>query len=214
MNCSKFLRSLLCLILCVTALTACFMVSARERTLECGYRKITENGFVADTFCGVEARYNLSGRTLYCTELIERYCREVYGLTVRCSNQGPMVQNSDEYWFEETDQPVPGDVLYGSAAARSKGYNHWAIVKSVDPERGTMTLFEQNWRWNGCAGVDRMIPYTGSCYTAFHLETSVPQPEPPQPEPEQPEMPVILEAPLVQYALQQTAPETGNGLVV
>lgn len=166
----KWLVRFVVLALCLATLTVCFSVSAAEKSLQCTYVKITGNGFVADTFNGVEARYNLYGRKLYCTELVTRYFKEVFGLDVQCRGAaGPVVVGNEEYWFEKTENPQPGDVLFGSAAARGVGYNHWAICKAVNVEANTMTLFEQNWRWNGRAGVNRMIPYDKNCYVAYQL---------------------------------------------
>lgn len=170
MRARKLVTRVVVLMLCVAALCACVQISAYERTLDCTYLKITGDGFVADTFNGVQARYNLYGRRLYCTELVERYFDEVFGLNVDCRGAGgPVVVGTEEYWFEKTEKPIPGDVLFGSARARGVGYNHWAICKEVDTENGTMTLFEQNWRWNGKAGVNRVISYENNCYVAYRL---------------------------------------------
>jgi len=166
----KWMTKVAVLMLCVLTLCACMQTSAYERTLDCTYMKISGDGFVADTFNGVEARYNLYGRRLYCTELVERYFEEVFGLDVDCrGSAGPIVVDNENYWFERTETPQVGDVLFASARARGVGYNHWAICKSVNAENGTMTLFEQNWRWNGKAGVNRTISHTDSCYVAYQL---------------------------------------------
>ncbi len=153
---------------CLTLLPALAVpAAAAETTLDCTYVTITGDGFVADTMNGVDALYNLNGPTLYCVDLVLRYYEEVYGLELRCTDGAPVVLNNDDLYFAETDSPKPGDVLYGSAAARDKSYNHWALVKSCDGE--TMTLFEQNWRWNGQAGVDREIAFPNDCYVAYTL---------------------------------------------
>ena len=165
----KRMVRLVVLMLCVAALSACMQASAREITYSCDYVRITNDGFVADTFNGVEARYNLYGRTLYCNEIIVRYYKEVYGLTVQTGGKGPRVVGNSEYYFRVTSAPQPGDVMYAPAAARGKGYSHWGICKEADSTNGTITMFEQNWRWNGKAGVNRQIPYSGSCYTAYEL---------------------------------------------
>lgn len=144
-------------------------VSAAEGTISCTYVPITGDGFVADTMNGVEARYNLYGPTLYCVELVVRYYQEVYGLSIRCDDGGPQVLNNDDYYFALTDDPQPGDVMYGSAAARGKGYNHWALVKSNNGS--SLTLFEQNWRWNGQAGINREIEYPTTCYQIYTLKS-------------------------------------------
>lgn len=170
MKLKKLITKVVVLVLCVCALCACLQPVAYEKTLECTFLKITGDGFVADTFNGVEARYNLYGRRLYCTELVERYFAEVFDLNVDCRGAaGPVVVDTEEYWFRRTETPQPGDVLFGSARARGVGYNHWAICKEIDPEGNTMTLFEQNWRWNGKAGVNRVISYTDNCYIAYEL---------------------------------------------
>lgn len=155
------------LFLCTVILGVCLPVSAGEKTLHCEYEKITGNGYVADTFLGVDAIYNLNGRTLYCTELVQRFFRQRYGLEINCGKNGPTVLNSKEYVFEKTDTPRAGDVLYASASARGRGCAHWAICKTVDEDG--ITLFEQNWKWNGCAGVDREIPLEGNCYSIYRL---------------------------------------------
>lgn len=144
-------------------------VSAAEGTISCTYVPITGDGFVADTMNGVEARYNLYGPTLYCVELVVRYYAEVYGLEIRCSDGGPAVLNNDDLYFEETTNPQPGDVMFGSAAARGKGYNHWALVKSNNGS--SLTLFEQNWRWNGQAGINREIEYPTTYYKIYTLKS-------------------------------------------
>ena len=156
--CALALALALCLaMLPMTALAA-------DTTLEIEFVPITEDGFVADTMDGVDAIYDLSGGPL-CSELIERYYREVYGVTVLLVT-APVVQ-SGEGWFEEVDVPQRGDVLYASAEARGS-CSHYALCKSVDEEAGTVTLFEQNWTWNGQAGIDRVIPLE-SCYTYYTL---------------------------------------------
>ena len=165
---AKRLQRLFAALCCVViAATLAVPAAAAEGTIDCTYIPITGEGFVADTMNGVEARYNLYGPTLYCVELIVRYYEEVYGLEIRCSDAGPAVLNSDDLYFEETSNPQPGDVMFGSAAARGKGYNHWAIVKRNNGS--SLTLFEQNWRWNGQAGINREIEYPTSCYKIYTL---------------------------------------------
>ncbi len=160
-------------------LAACFMVlgcglsaQAAEGTLDVTYVPITSENFVADTLNGVDALYNRYGSTYYCNEYVIRYYEEVYGLTVRTSDSGPSVVGTEEYWFELAETPQTGDVLYASAARRGKGYSHWAIVKSYDPETGIMTLIEQNWRWNGQAGINRQLAFPSSVYYCYTLCSS------------------------------------------
>lgn len=178
MRAKKLLVRALILVLCVLSLSACLQAAAYETTLSCDYKKITENGFVADVFMDVEARYNLTGPTLYCSELIPRFIRDVYGVEISASGYAPRVKDGFDCRFEEPVEAQPGDVLIATASERGKGYDHWAICKSVDPEANTMTLFEQNWRWNGCAGVNRVIPLHGSCYRVYRLVTDDGEPVP------------------------------------
>ena len=141
--------------------------AAAEVTLDCTYVPITGNEFVADTMNGVPAYYNLTGPTYYCAELIPRYFAEVYGLEIHCSEGSLTVLNNDDYYFVKTDNPQPGDVLYGSAAARGKGYSHWAIVKENNGD--SLALFEQNWSWNGQAGIDRVLEFPTTAYECYTL---------------------------------------------
>ena len=173
MKLKSVLIRLVMLILCIMTLGACMQASAIEKSLNIDFVKITGDGFVADTFNGVEARYNLYGRTIYCNELIERYYETVYGVTVRCTNSGPEVVGSDTYRFRKTTNPRPGDIMFGSARARRTGYNHWAICRSMDASTGVVTLFEQNWRWNGSAGTNRTILMAEGCYAAYELVTDL-----------------------------------------
>lgn len=143
--------------------------AAAEGTLACTYIPITQDGFVAGTMDGVEARYNLSGPTLYCVELVERYYRTVYGLTLRCEDGSITVLNNSDLYFAPTDDPQPGDILYGSAASRGAGYSHWALVRANNGD--TLTLFEQNWGWNGQAGIDRVIEFPTAAYAAYTLRS-------------------------------------------
>ncbi len=157
--------------LCGVALAAVLAVpvTAAEGILDCTYLDITGDGFVADTLNGVEARYNLDGPTIYCAELIRRYYSQVYGLDIRCSDTDLLVMDNDDLYFEKTDQPKTGDVMLGSAEAREKEYNHWALVKHFEGDK--LTVFEQNWRWNDQAGIDRVIEYPNDCYEIYTLKS-------------------------------------------
>lgn len=152
----------LVLALCLTMLAS--TAYAADTTLDITYIPITEDGFVADTMDGVDAIYNLYGGP-DCADLVVRYYEAVYGVTVQLGG-APIVVSGDG-WFEEVDVPQRGDVLYASAAARGSS-THYALCKSVDTAAGTVTLFEQNWSWNGQAGIDRVIPLD-SCYTYYTL---------------------------------------------
>lgn len=169
MNLKNTLRRLVVLCLCVVTLAACLQVSAREVTLKVEYVPITKYGFVADTLNGVQSKYNPWGWNYDCGELVRRYYKEVYGLTVSLAWDKPNVTGSDEYWFEVVDEPQTGDVFFASAWARGKAYGHWALCKEADKEANTITMFEQNWRWNGMAGVGRQISYSKNCYTYYRL---------------------------------------------
>ena len=172
-----FLRRMLAAGCCVALLGAGMQAMASEKIVDVDYLQITEDGFVADTLNGVDAIYNLYGPTMYCSEFVQRYYQEVYGLDVQVSPSGPRVQNNDNYWFEPTDDPQTGDILFGSAAARGTGYNHWALVKAADEKDDLLTLIEQNWRWDNQAGVNRVIEWPNSCYVAYTLVCADGEPE-------------------------------------
>ncbi len=158
----------LALALCVGLFMAGLSVPAlaADETLDITYVQITGDGFVADTYLGVQARYNLTGPTLYCSDLIERFYAQVYGLSVTTPPGVPVVEE-DGYWFELTDTPKPGDIAYASASSRASA--HYAICREVDAAGGTITLFEQNWRWGDMAGIGRVISYTDSPYVFYTL---------------------------------------------
>ena len=145
---------------------------AAEATIDLDYVTIVGEGFAADTFCGVDALYNETGATLFCNELIERFYSAVYGVTVFTNSGDITAASPSGYWFEVTYTPQPGDIAYASAEARERYGNHYAIVKSVDEAGSTVTLFEQNWVWDGKAGVNRRIPYDGGCYTFYTMCSS------------------------------------------
>ena len=163
----KKFRRLAAAILCLALLAVPAL--AAEATIRSDYVEIQGEGFVADTFCGVDALYNETGRTLFCNELIERFYSAVYGVSMYTDNGSMTVASPSGYWFEVTYAPQPGDIAYASAEARERYGNHYAIVKSVDEAGGTVTLFEQNWVWDGKAGVNRTIPYDGGCYTFYTM---------------------------------------------
>lgn len=158
--------------LCSAALAAAVFMpaSASEGIISCTYVDIEGEGFVADTFNGVEARYNECGETINCSELIVRYFEEVYGLEVYMPDTMIYVRDRDDLYFELTDEPKAGDVMVGSAEARGKDYNHWALVKECNGD--TLTVFEQNWTWGGQAGVNRIIEYPNPCYEIYTLKST------------------------------------------
>ena len=162
----KKFRRLAAVMLCLTLLAVPAL--AAEATIDLDYVTIVGEGFAADTFCGVDALYNETGATPFCNELIERFYSAVYGVTVFTNSGDITAASPSGYWFEVTYTPQPGDIAYASAEARERYGNHYAIVKSVDEAGSTVTLFEQNWVWDGQAGVDRVIPLD-SCYTYYTL---------------------------------------------
>lgn len=166
----KKFRRLAAVMLCLTLLAVPAL--AAEATIDLDYVTIVGEGFAADTFCGVDALYNETGATLFCNELIERFYSAVYGVTVFTNSGDITAASPSGYWFEVTYTPQPGDIAYASAEARERYGNHYAIVKSVDEAGGTVTLFEQNWVWDGKAGVNRRIPYDGGCYTFYTMCSS------------------------------------------
>ncbi|MDD3165533.1 MAG: hypothetical protein PHS97_06725 [Oscillospiraceae bacterium] len=174
----RFFKRFLVAMLCMAVL--CSTATAAGESLALTYEKITQDGFVADSLNGVDAMYNLYGPTLYCVDLVSRYYEQVYGMEIQF-HANPYVKvdgaASSEYWLEETEVPKTGDILYGSAGARGRGYNHWALVKSYDPATGVITVFEQNWRWNGNAGVDRQIAWPSRYYECFTLKSTSGVPE-------------------------------------
>ena len=163
----KKFRRLAAVMLCLTLLAVPAL--AAEATIDLDYVTIVGEGFAADTFCGVDALYNETGATLFCNELIERFYSAVYGVTVFTNSGDITAASPSGYWFEVTYTPQPGDIAYASAEARERYGNHYAIVKAVDEASGTVTLFEQNWVWDGKAGVNRVIPYDGGCYTFYTM---------------------------------------------
>ena len=163
----KIFRRLSAALLCLALLAAPAL--AAEATIRSDYVVIEGENFVADAFCGVDALYNETGRTLFCNELIERFYSAVYGVSMYTDNGSLTVTSPSGCWFEVTYAPQPGDIAYASAEARERYGNHYAIVKSVDEAGGTVTLFEQNWIWDGKAGVNRVIPYDGGCYTFYTM---------------------------------------------
>ena len=163
----KKFRRLAAVMLCLTLLAVPAL--AAEATIDLDYVTIVGESFAADTFCGVDALYNESGTTLFCNELIERFYSAVYGVTVFTNSGDITAASPSGYWFEVTYTPQPGDIAYASAEARERYGNHYAIVKAVDEAGGTVTLFEQNWVWDGKAGVNRVIPYDGGCYTFYTM---------------------------------------------
>lgn len=129
------------------------------------YKEIKGKGFVADTFCGVDALYNENDGYYQCNELIMRFYREAFGLEVLAYANTGLVMLTEGYAFEPTSEPKKGDVVYCTAAMRGSSSDHWAIVK--DYSDGKLTLFEQNVVWEGKAGVGRRLKYPSDSYYLY-----------------------------------------------
>lgn len=129
------------------------------------YKEIKGKGFVADTFCGVDALYNENDSYYQCNELIMRFYREAFGLEVLAYANTGLVMLTKGYAFEPTSEPKKGDVVYCTAAMRGSSSDHWAIVKNYSD--GKLTLFEQNVVWEGKAGVGRRLKYPSDSYYLY-----------------------------------------------
>lgn len=164
----------LCAFLAAALCLTCFGMTALagDESFHTDYVAITEDGFAADSMDGVAAIYNLTYASPDCLEYIQRYYRELYGMEIQAVGHDIWITNDDTYWFERTDVPQPGDIGYASAQEREKGNGHYVMCKWADVEAGTITLIEQNWIWNGQAGVNRTISYENSCYTFYTLVSS------------------------------------------
>ena len=113
----KIFRRLSAALLCLALLAAPAL--AAEATIRSDYVVIEGENFVADTFCGVDALYNETGRTLFCNELIERFYSAVYGVSMYTDNGSLTVTSPSGCWFEVTYAPQPGDIAYASADRKS-----------------------------------------------------------------------------------------------
>lgn len=138
------------------------------------YSAIIGNPYVADTFCGVEARYSLVPGSYQCTELITRFYEEAYGLeTFIFADYGYLVPGGAEpiemltsgYKFVTNEVPSPGDIVYSKSSMRENKGDHWAIVKSVSGS--SITLFEQNVKYNSKAGTNRKVKYPSENYILY-----------------------------------------------
>ena len=163
-------RRILALILTVAVLSAGVVAFASERdeTISSEYVAITGSECVVDSLYGVDAIYSTWSSTYHCFEYVTRFYETVYGITVEYSNTSLPGTDSSSCWFEVATTPKAGDIAFASASRRG-GSDHWAIVKSYDAEAGTITLIEQNYKWNGCAEVNRTITYPSSYYEIYTL---------------------------------------------
>ena len=129
------------------------------------YSPIKGEPYVAETFCGVEARYSLTTAQYQCNELIMRFYREAYGLDVMAYMNIGLVMLTDGYEFKTPSVPKKGDIIYSPAKFRQNKSDHWAIVK--DYSNGKITLFEQNVVYNGKAGTGRKLNFPSDYYYIY-----------------------------------------------
>ena len=142
---SAFLLVLLLLSVSMTALA--------DANISVTWVPITSSPFVVDSLHGVDAIY-YTNQKLYCYEFVQRYYKQIYGISISTGYGGPQTYSSN-YRFEQTANPKPGDVVYSPSYLRAAGYAHWMLVK--DYKDGVVTLIEQNWKWSGKAALDRKI---------------------------------------------------------
>lgn len=163
-------RRILALVLCVTLLSAgvVAMASEREEIVASEYVAIDGAYCVVDSLYGVEAIYSSNTSYFQCWEYVTRFYQAVFGISVGYDGGELPVSGNSAYWFETAETPRPGDIAFASAERRGS-YNHWAIVKSYDAETGTITLIEQNYKWNGAAEVNRTLTYPSSYYEVYTL---------------------------------------------
>ena len=129
------------------------------------YAPIIGEPYVAETFCGVEARYSLTTEAYQCNELIMRFYKEAYGLDVMAYINIGLVMLTDGYEFVTPSVPKRGDIIYSPAQFRKYKSDHWAIVK--DYSNGKITLFEQNVVYNGKAGTGRKLNFPSEYYYIY-----------------------------------------------
>lgn len=103
---------------------------------------------VVDQLHGVKAYYRRGGndgsdKFYSCAAFVKRYYQKVYGRKVDnlFYNRTPHAYGDT---FIKVSKPQVGDIV---AMNTSHGSTHWAIVKKVN-KNGTVTLIEQNWKWN------------------------------------------------------------------
>ncbi|MGN0573422.1 MAG: CHAP domain-containing protein [Acutalibacteraceae bacterium] len=162
----KIFRALICAVLISALISANAYADWYDDVKSgCTWVEIKGDGFVADTFCGVEARYNESDYYYQCNELIMRFYAEAFGLDVLAYSNTGLIMLSEGYAFAEADKPKKGDIIFVSAAMRNSSSDHWAIVK--DYGNGYITMFEQNVVWDGKAAVNRQIEYPSDSYYLF-----------------------------------------------
>ena len=119
----KIFRRLSAALLCLALLAAPAL--AAEATIRSDYVVIEGENFVADTFCGVDALYNETGRTLFCNELIERL-----------NNDGelPLITSCSPGWIKYCEHYFP-DMTENLSSCKSPQQMFGAIAKSYYAEK-------------------------------------------------------------------------------
>lgn len=162
MRLSKFFIITILVLLLSTSAAAGF-----EGTDTVTYIPIEGNSFAVDELDGVPALYNAYDSYYQCSEYVQRYYSQVYGIEMDFSGSGPQVK-TEGFLLEQTDaEPRTGDIAYIPAYNRGKSYGHWAIVKEYS--NGTVTLIEQNWRWSNMAAYERKISWPSGSYIFYRL---------------------------------------------
>lgn len=115
-------------------------INYTEKTLT-----ITKAGFIADSFNGVDAVYRKgsgdgSNATYSCAAFIKKYYKKVYDVSVYNLYSGSTPKTYEGKKISSVKSPKEGDIAYKNG--------HWSIVKKVN-SNDTVTLIEQNWKWNG-----------------------------------------------------------------
>lgn len=160
------LKKLLITVIMAAALS--FTASAGfESTDSVEYIPIAGNSFAVDELDGVPALYNAYDNYYQCSEYVQRYYSQVYGIEMDFSSSGPNIKTEGYYFETVSDEPRRGDVAYIPAYNRGKSYGHWAIVKEYGD--GTVTLIEQNWRWGSMAAYERKISWPSGSYIFYRL---------------------------------------------
>lgn len=169
---------ILILLLVVLLLAGGMHVRAAEAVADIEYVPIYRNNQVVDSLHGVKAYYNLDGASIqWCNYLVERYYNTTIGIEMHCSWKGPVILKNEtgiKYYFEKLPEdaiPQTGDIMFGPASLRGPRMEHWCLVKSYDQYTSQITIIEQNWRYDGQAGVNRVLDYPTRYYYLYRLMT-------------------------------------------
>ena len=159
---TKWMCVALAVLFCLPCFAALVFADWYDEVSGGSYAPIIGEPYVAETFCGVEARYSLTTEKYQCNELIMRFYKEAYGLDVMAYMNFGLIMLTEGYDFVTPSVPKKGDVIYSPAKFRS---DHWAIVK--DYSGGVITLFEQNVKWSGKAGTGRQLKFPSEYYYIY-----------------------------------------------